>query len=355
MMVRKYTYIFVDVEATLIRGKQNIIEIGAIKWLPDGTIEEFSQLIQPYKFRKLNAHIQKLTGISTEELLRAPSIKEVIPQFIEWCGRDTVLVAFGEFDRKVLEDELKRNQINTDFLYPFVDFQQKYMIENELKEQPSLSKLLDKYEIETTIQHRALADAISLFNIFKETNGDELIEKQRTNDFGIVLSEFRQQESVYDLYLSYIVGEIGVSGSIIIHTIQTINKKLPFETKEEQREIAEGVTETVQRTIIHPHNEVETFLKNIISDIQSKVLITRSGLKQLSKINRMHNAIFPKMEAMTLQQILISEEAVNEFTLNSMTIPAYESKLHSLLKTYETNIVAEFERRLLFIKEEIHI
>ena len=355
MMVRKYTYIFVDVEATLIRGKQNIIEIGAIKWLPDGTSEEFSQLIQPYKFRKLNAHIQKLTGISTEQLLRAPSIKEVMPRFMEWCEGETVLVAFGEFDRKVLEEELRRNQMDKDFLYPFVDFQQKYMIENEMKEQPSLSKLLEKYEIETNIQHRALADAISLFNIFKESNGDELIEKQRTNDFGIVLSEFRQQDDVYDLYLSYIVGEISLSGSVDILTIQTINKALAYETKEEQCEIAEGVTETVQRTIIHPNPEVEIFLKNIISDIQNKVLITRSGLKQLSKINRLHHAVFPKIEAMTLQQILNSDEAVNEFTLNSLTIPDYETKLNSLLKKYEPYIVGEFEKRLLFKKEEIHI
>lgn len=354
-MVRKYTYIFVDVEATLIRGKQNVIEIGAIKWLPDGTLEEFSQLIQPYKFRKLNAHIQKLTGISTDELLRAPSIKEVMPKFMEWCGQDTVLVAFGEFDRKVLEEELLRNQMDSDFLYPFVDYQQKYMIANQLKEQPSLSKLLEKYEIETNIHHRALADAISLFNIFKETNGDALIEKQRTNEFGLLLSEFRQQEDAYDLYLTYVVAEISIAGSIDVHSIQTVNKQLPFETREEQREITEGVTEKVQRTIIHPNSEVETFLKSIISDVKNKVFITRSGLKQLSKIHRLHHAVFPKMEAMTLLQILDSEEAVNEFTLNSLTIPAYERKLNSLIKKYEASIVAEFEKRLLFVKEEVHI
>ena len=355
MILRKYNYIFVDVDATLIRGKQNIIEIGAIKWLPDGTTEEFSQLIQPFKFRKLNAHIQKLTGISTEELLRAPSIKEVMPQFMRWCAGDTILVAFGEFDRKVLEDELLRYDMDTSFLYPFIDFQQKYMIENKLKEQPSLSKLLEKYEIEANIKHRALADAISLFNIFKETNGDQLIEKQQTNEFGIVLSEFRQQEEIFDLYLTYIVGEISPSGAIDLQSIQTINKQLAYETKEEQREITEGVTETVQRTIIHSNIEIENFLRNIIADVENKVLITRSGLKQLSKINRLHHAVFPKMEAMTLQQILNSEEAVNEFTLNSLTIPLYESKLYTLLKKYELQIVSEFEKRLLFQKEEIHI
>lgn len=355
MMVRKYTYIFVDVEATLIHGKQNIIEIGAIKWLPDGTIEEFSQLTQPYKFRKLNGHIQKLTGISTEQLLCAPSIKEVMPEFIKWCEGNTIFIAFGEFDRKVLEDELVRHKMDLSFLYPFVDFQQKYMIENQLKEQPSLSKLLETFDITTNIQHRALADAISLFNIFKETNGAKLIEKQQTNEFGLLLSEFRQQEEEYDLLLSYIVGTISPSGSVEIDSIKTINKQLSFETKEEQREIAEGVTETVQRTIIHPDDEVGKFLKHIISDLHNKVLISRSGLKQLSKINRLHQVVFPKMEVITLQQILYSEEAVNEFSLNSLTIPLYEEKLYSLLKKFETNIVNEFEKRHLLTKEAIHI
>ncbi|MFC7685060.1 exonuclease domain-containing protein [Ureibacillus sp. GCM10028918] len=353
--MRKYTYIFVDVEATLIRGKQNIIEIGAIKWLPDGTIEEFSQLIQPHKFRKLNAHIQKLTGISTEEILRAPSIKDVMPKFMKWCEGDTILVAFGEFDRKVLEEELLRHKMDLSFLYPFVDFQQKYMIENQLKEQPSLSKLLEIYEIVSNIQHRGLADAISLYNIFKEANGAELIEKQRTNEFGFVLSEFKQQEDECDLYLTYIDGSISSSGSVDIHSIKTINKLLLCETKVEQREIAEGVTEKVERTIIHPNDEVETFLRDIISDMHHKVLITRSGLKQLSKINRLHQAVFPKMETITLQQILNSEEAVNEFTLNGLTIPQYERKLSGLLNKYEKNILGEFEKRHLFNKEEVHI
>ncbi|MDN4493797.1 3'-5' exonuclease [Ureibacillus aquaedulcis] len=355
MMVRKYTYIFIDVEATLIRGKQNIIEIGAIKWLPDGTIEEFSQLIQPYKFRKLNAHIQKLTGISTEQLLHAPSMKQVMPEFMQWCEGDTILVAFGEFDRKVLEDELLRHRMDSSFLYPFVDFQQKYMIENQLKEQPSLSKLLETFKIETNIQHRALADAISLYNIFKESNGSELIEKQQTNEFGLLLSEFRQQEEVYDLYLTFIVGNISSSGSVDMKSIKSINEKLLCEVKEEQRNVSEGVTETVQRTIIHPSEEVETFLKAIVSNIQNKVLITRSGLKQLSKINRLHQVMFPKVETITLQQILHSEEAVNEFTLNSLSLPLYEEKLPGLLNKYEANILEEFEKRNLFTKEEIPI
>lgn len=42
IMVRKHSFIFIDVEATLIRGKQYIIEIGAVKWLPNGDQQFFA-------------------------------------------------------------------------------------------------------------------------------------------------------------------------------------------------------------------------------------------------------------------------------------------------------------------------
>lgn len=354
ILVRKNTYIFVDVEATLMRGKQYIIEIGAIKWLPDGTINHFSQLIQPFKFKKLNSHIHKLTGITNDQLLTAPSFKNVMTKFMKWCEGDNIFVTFGEFDRKVLEEECIRNRMDTSFLYPIVDFQQKYMIEYQQKEQPSLTKLLETFQISNDIQHRALADATSLFKIFKEINGEELIEKQKTNEFGIVLSEFRQQEEDYDLYLSYISGTVSPK-NIDIQSIKSINKQLRFELHEEQLQTKDGEVQKVQRTIIEPNSEVEGFLKQIVEDLRGKVLITRSGLKQLSKVNRLHHSSFPKTEVMTLQQLLQNEEAVNEFTINQQSIHTYEGRLYQLINNYGELIIEEFEKRNLFVKEKIHI
>ncbi|WP_233549432.1 3'-5' exonuclease [Lysinibacillus yapensis] len=353
--MRQYTYIFLDVEAALIQGKQHIIEIGAIKWLPDGTIEEFSQLIQPIKFRKLNNHIQKLTGITTEQLRNAPSFNQVMPKFKRWCEGETIFIAFGDFDRKVLEEQLNYYHMDTGFIYPFVDFQQKYMIENQLKEQPSLSGLLEKHALTSEIQHRALADAMSLFKIFEKVDGHKMIETQKTNIFSMILSELRPMEEYYELYITHIEGEITSSSSLKIQSITTVNQNLLFEQKMEEREMEDGNKEVVQRTIIHPNTEVEKFLKYIISDLHHKVLITRSGLKQLSKINRLHDAVFPKMETMTLQQLLSDEESVNDFTLNNLSISTFEHKLYRLFSEYEEQIVDEFKKRHLFVKEKVHI
>ena len=102
----KQTYISIDIEAALIRGKQYCIEIGAVKYQPDGAIDTFSQLIQPYKFKKLNRHITALTGITSEQLYDAPSFKDVMRDFKAWCGEKAVFLTFGEFDRKVLSHNL---------------------------------------------------------------------------------------------------------------------------------------------------------------------------------------------------------------------------------------------------------
>lgn len=350
--MRNHSYIFIDVEAALIRGKQYIIEIGAVKWFTDGTKDSFSQLIRPYKFKKLNSHIQKLTGITTEQLLSAPNFKEVMKEFIHWCKGGAIFVTFGEFDRKVLEEELNRNHLDCQFLYPIVDFQQKYMIEHQIKEQPSLSGLMEELGISTSIQHRALADAISLLNIFDATNGEMMIEKQKTNQFVILLSECKQAEFDYELYLTYITGEVSNS-NIEVQSIETLNKNLTFEVKEKERILQDGEVEIVQYNEIHPNREVHKFLHSKMNDLSNKVMITRSGLRQFSKLNRLHKCTVPKTEVMTLQKLLHDQEVVNEFTLNGQSIQFYEEKLRQVINRYKNNIIEEFNKRNLYIKEKV--
>lgn len=354
IMVRKHSFIFIDVEATLIRGKQYIIEIGAVKWLPNGDQQFFSQLIQPYKFKKLNSHIQKLTGITTEQLLCAKSFQTVIQDFIKWCSDDSILVTFGEFDRKVLEDELNRNHIDASFLYPIIDFQQKYMIENQIKEQPSLAGLMEKLQIEMETQHRALADAISLFEIFKASNGQTIIEKQQTNEFSMVFSELQQLDETFDLNITYISGKVS-SLNLQVDEIKILNKQLDFDIYEEEKTDEQGETQVLQKIMINPNEEVKLFLTNIIEDIKNRVLITRSGLKSLSKINRLHHCTFPKTEVMTLQYLLKDNEDINEFTFRNLSTQSIERKLYQLIRKHEKRIIQEFEKRNLFTKEPVKI
>lgn len=354
MLERSKTYIFVDIEAAIIRGKQQIIEIGAVKLLPNGTKETFTHLIKPYKFKKLNQYIQQLTGITTEELLEAPSFMEVITKFHRWCGAEPIFVTFGEFDRKVLEEEFSRHHLDCEFLYPMIDFQQKYMIEFQKKNQPSLASLLTEFNIPIETQHRALADAMSLLNIFDKINGETIIEKQKTDEFVLLLSEFRQREQDYELYVSFINGKVSPL-NVSVQSIKTLRRYLPFHIKEVEQLTNDGEVQIVPTKEIEPNQDIAVFLQKVTECVPNKVLITRSGLRQLARIHRIHQCVIPKTEAMTLQHLLQDEENVNLFTMSGQSIHAYEAKLQEMIQQYKNEIITEFQKRNLFIKEKVSV
>lgn len=343
-VVEKHTYIFIDIEAAFINGKQHIIEIGAIKLLPNERIEPFSQIIKPSNFTKLSTHIQKLTGITNEEVMEGKSFPVVINEFISWCGENAIFITYGNFDRRILEIELKRNNINSAFMYPIVDFQQKYMIEHNIKNQPSLLNLLTQFNISIEIQHRALNDAYSLMKLFEVLKGEELIKKQQTNDFILLLAEMKQHEDECECILTYVSGS--VSTKLTIQSVQTIKKGLPIEVIEDENE--ENVKQVIQ-----PNTEIAKFLQTIIPKMENKVLITRTNMKTISKICRIHQCTLPKTEFVPLQMVLNDSENVSQFLINNLTIKKYEQKVCQLLIQYSNNIKEEFSKRHLFKKDKI--
>lgn len=353
-MGRTKTYISIDIEAALIRGKQYIIEIGAVKWLPDGTTETFTQLIQPYKFKKLNAHIQKLTGITTEQLVDAPSFKEAFNKFKRWCKQDYVFLTFGEFDRKVLEEELSRNYIKNDCLYPMIDFQQKYMIANGLKEQPSLGGLMAQLGLENETQHRALADAASLLSIFVKVDGDQLIEQQQTNDFILLLTNFRMLETTYELVISETNCKIE-DDRITIESMKTFREELPFTVQMIERQGEDGETTTMEKISIKPNAQAKQFLQQISENMHGKILISRTALRSMSKILKLHQVTLPKTEVMTLVNLLKKEEIIARFNLDDEPTNTYEARVLRLLNKYEQMFVAEFYKRALIEKNIIQV
>ncbi|WP_042473550.1 3'-5' exonuclease [Bacillus ndiopicus] len=353
-MTRDKTYIFIDIEAALIRGRQCIIEIGAVKWLPNGMQETFTQLVQPYKFKKLNNHIQKLTGITTEELLTAPTFKEAIQRFKCWCDGQYVLFTFGEFDRKVLEDEMERNHLSSDFLFPMVDYQQKYMIANSLREQPSLQRLMAELNLEACTQHRALADAQSLQQIFAKTDGEALMEEQQTNDMLMLFTYSRQLETTFDIMVTYVNCKVQQDRIDIVKQA-THRESLPFSIQEKEQTTEDGETYIKQLIKMKPSSKLQKTLQDISAQSAGKVILTYAGLKSLSKWMRLHQCTMPKTENMKWQSLLKEEELTIEKLLEVPTVKAYEENICQLLKKYEYVIIEEYRKRNLFPKEVVSI
>ena len=84
-------YIGFDLETTgFLSGVDQIVEIGAVKYV-DGEVDSvFSTLIDPRK--PMPEAASKVNGITDDMLIGKPKIEDVLPGFAEFCG-DEILVA----------------------------------------------------------------------------------------------------------------------------------------------------------------------------------------------------------------------------------------------------------------------
>ena len=90
-------FIAFDLETTGLSSRTDkIIEIGAVLLRNGKEVDRFQTFVDPG--RRLDKKIVDLTGITDQMLQGAPSIAEVMPKFLEFCG-DRVLVAHNaDFD-----------------------------------------------------------------------------------------------------------------------------------------------------------------------------------------------------------------------------------------------------------------
>ncbi len=96
------SYISFDVETTgLSPQSDRIIEIGAVKYSAGQEAERFQTLVDPGF--PISAQISQLTGITNAELEGAPSISEVLPEFLRFLDSDPVVAHNAPFDRSFLE------------------------------------------------------------------------------------------------------------------------------------------------------------------------------------------------------------------------------------------------------------
>lgn len=88
--VRDRTYVALDLETTGLSPESDaIIEIGAVKFRGDETIDVFHSLINP--FRPLPYRIQILCGIRPPDLEMAPSFSMVEQQLLSFLGNHTII------------------------------------------------------------------------------------------------------------------------------------------------------------------------------------------------------------------------------------------------------------------------
>ncbi len=186
-------YIILDIE---FNGRKfasdlpmEVIEIGAVRLNSSlRQTDEFSSLIKPVYFSKLNAFIKKKTGIPQEEIDQADGFRKVIADFTEWLNRSEsfLLVTWGGEDLKRIVLDTRMHKLDDahwmavhyfDLLKGFLRYKK---VTNDVSVEAAL---LDLGLAAEGSAHRALDDARMTSEVFRKIYDDLDFElKQQFKD-----------------------------------------------------------------------------------------------------------------------------------------------------------------------------
>ena len=152
-------FVAVDVETTgLEPGKDEIIEIAAVKFNRDEVIDTFAQLVRPR--HSLPLKVSRLTGISTEMLSDAPRFAQVAPEFAAFLKNHPIIGHSVGFDLRMLQAQGMR--------LPQPSFDTFELATLLMPKSPAyrLSALTAQLGLSHDDAHRALSDADAARQVF---------------------------------------------------------------------------------------------------------------------------------------------------------------------------------------------
>ena len=149
-------FVVLDVETTgLNTGKDEIIEIGAVRIENGVEVAEFSQLIDPG--RPIPDKVVEITGINSAMLRGMPTLDEIAPKFAEFIEGAALAAHNASFDMAFIKRLLAR--CGKTFDYPVLDtlsLARNLYPQSKNHKLGTLCKMLD---INLTNAHRAVHDA----------------------------------------------------------------------------------------------------------------------------------------------------------------------------------------------------
>lgn len=103
-----------DIETTgFSRINDRIIEIGAVKVIEGKITEKYSTFVNPEV--PIPYEIEQLTSINDEMVINAPTIEEILPQFLTFCEGCSLVAHNASFDVGFIKKNAERMGIQTDF------------------------------------------------------------------------------------------------------------------------------------------------------------------------------------------------------------------------------------------------
>lgn len=158
LLALESNYVVIDLETTgLTPSFDQIIELGAIRFVDDVEVSRFQSLVRPTE--PISDFITALTGISNDMVADAPAIEEVLPDFLRFIG-DSLLIGHNvNFDVNFIYDYAEACNLpvcSNDFVDTLRMARRVYKDLDNHK----LSTLCDYLCIQQSVEHRAIADCL---------------------------------------------------------------------------------------------------------------------------------------------------------------------------------------------------
>jgi inhibitor of KinA sporulation pathway (predicted exonuclease) len=150
-----------------------IIEVGAVKVAPDGTIAgESSHMVKPCYATGVSGVVHHITGIGDEDLTCARPLGEVLDALSAWIGpRRARMVTWSKSDLRQIREECAAKGIEVPLPSRWMDIQRLYthLMGLSRGRMVALSDAAEWFGITTdhTSAHRALYDAQVTAEVFR--------------------------------------------------------------------------------------------------------------------------------------------------------------------------------------------
>lgn len=159
--------IIVDVETTGGNPRTDrIIEVGAIRVEHNKVVAKFKSLINPEQ--SIPTFITKITGIQNSDVSAAPYFYEIIPQLSSLFSGATFVAHNVNFDYGFIGTEF--NRVHVPFTMPRLCTVRLSRALYPQFPRHNLSEIIERFSLECQQRHRALDDAMVLWDFLQITS-----------------------------------------------------------------------------------------------------------------------------------------------------------------------------------------
>jgi DNA polymerase III epsilon subunit family exonuclease len=184
--------IFFDLETTGLNPDiDEIIEIGAIKVQGDKIIEQLHTLVRPDK--SIPKFITDLTGIGNKDVEKAPRAEEIKDDIEKFIGNYPLVAHNANFDKAFLQKLLGSEILNE--VFDSLELSRLFLPELYSH---SLQNLVRRLNLKSEGPHRALADTLMLYAVFKKIEDErKKFPRQILHKFKEILIKTHNFESIF--------------------------------------------------------------------------------------------------------------------------------------------------------------